>query len=86
MIEMDKKEIYIKINSCTKCNYHKIVPDPDPDDWFYHDDKAIICTKVASESKKVVSSSTSPTEIKDFEYIPDWCPLIQEFGFFTKKS
>lgn len=31
---------------CTKCQYHQVINDRDPHDWFCDDDAAIVCTKI----------------------------------------
>lgn len=29
---------------CSKCKFGRVVPDPDPDDWFNDDDVAVLCS------------------------------------------
>lgn len=35
--------------NCINCPFHKIIPDPDPTDWFNADDEAILCLKVSKD-------------------------------------
>lgn len=76
----------IEIEKCVKCPYHKVVADPDPNDWFNDDDEAIVCTKVSQEpdqnskyqsdkqSHKTIEGSLRPYQTKNVE-VPNWCPL-----------
>lgn len=42
-----------EVNGCYQCPFCKILPDPDPDDWFCDDDVKMICThKDRGEHKK----------------------------------
>jgi len=77
-----------EINSCISCPYHKVIKDPDPDDWFNDDDMAVVCTKLPNDeigkyrspayfigqNYKVVSSALRPPELSNFNWIPDFCP------------
>lgn len=76
------------IKFCIQCQYHKIVPDPDPDDWFNDDDEAILCTVIKSGINdksysgipypfKMISGSNRPYETKKVEK-PEWCPYHNE--------
>jgi len=85
-------EVNIKINSCINCPFHKVINDPDPDDWFCDDDMAIVCTKLPNDEIgkfdspayfsrqkfKVVSSGIRPHHVSSFNYIPEFCPEIKQ--------
>ena len=71
---------------CALCPHHKVIPDPDPSDWFNDDDCAIVCTLQKNNKKnprskyaadrqdyKVVSGALRPYETQKVE-IPKWCP------------
>ncbi len=66
----NSKKIITIINLCQDCPNCKILPDPDPDDWFCDDDVKIFCTKL----NKTIASSLRPYEVKDIK-IPEECPL-----------
>lgn len=72
---------------CIECPFHKIIPDPDPLDWFNVDDEAIVCMKVKIEPRdltsrykadhsifKPIDVALRPYETKNVE-VPDWCPI-----------
>jgi hypothetical protein len=79
----------IEVKSCIECPFHKVIPDPDLDDWFNDDDMAVICTKEKNELKgkfnspayqqehRIVESSLRPHEVKGIDYIPVWCPFVE---------
>ena len=72
--------------NCIECQFHKIIQDPDPHDWFNDDDEAIVCTKCTQipdtkskysadrSSNKVIEGSLRPYETKNVK-IPNWCPI-----------
>lgn len=78
------------MKNCLACQFHKVIPDPDPYDSFCDDDQAIVCTKMKndkqnmespyladhSEFKKVVVSCR-PYNLKHEDETPEWCPLIK---------
>lgn len=84
-----KKQLVIDLSSCLECPFHRVIGDPDPDDWFNDDDKAIVCTKKSNQKLNinsryasdrqmyaVVESSMRPTELKKENVeIPKWCPI-----------
>ena len=72
---------------CAKCEFCKIIADPDPDDSFNGDDRAVVCTKVrnpdvkpdsewvaARNPHRVVEGSVRPYQVGAVP-TPDWCPL-----------
>lgn len=72
---------------CIDCKFHKIIPDPDPNDWLCRDDVAIVCTQMANDDidmkseyasdrqeYKVVSCSLRPYQVIDI-IRPTWCTL-----------
>ena len=58
------------VDYCDQCPFHKVLPDPDPDDWFNDDDVKIVCVK----ENKNIDVALRPHHVKNTE-IPDWCPL-----------
>lgn len=71
---------------CISCLYHRIVPDPDPTDWFNADDEAIVCMKVKREPDPIskygvdrqpfqpIDVALRPYQTKNVD-APDWCPI-----------
>lgn len=71
---------------CVNCSFHRIIPDPDPTDWFNADDEAIVCIKVLKDKDlssvyqvdrcgfRPISVGDRPYQIKNVEQ-PKWCPL-----------
>ena len=79
------------IRFCTQCEFHKVVPDPDPEDWFNDDDEAILCTLIKGGGHdksfggepylfKMISGSLRPYETKKVEK-PEWCPYKNHLRF-----
>jgi len=63
----------INITNCTQCNFHKILPDPDPDDWFCDDDVKVMCTK----ENRNITVACRPHHVKRECNVPKWCPLTK---------
>lgn len=74
--------------SCIDCQFHKIVPDPDPFDEFCRDDVGVVCTLVVNDDKqefslylidkhenKSIAVSCRPYNVKKEAIVPHWCPL-----------
>jgi hypothetical protein len=74
--------------SCLDCPMHKIIADPDPEDWFCDDDMAVVCTKTPNDDQnpsskyasdrqgfKEVTSSCRPYNLRKETEVPEWCPL-----------
>jgi hypothetical protein len=71
---------------CVDCEYHMVVDDPDPNDWFNRDDVAIICKAVEIEKDpndfvdrwgyKSVCGALRPYQPNTIES-PKWCPLTK---------
>lgn len=60
--------------SCMVCAHHKVLSDPDYDDWFCHDDVKVFC----EQAKRNVTVACRPyNTIKETSPTPEWCPLIQ---------
>jgi len=77
----------IQKQSCMDCNAHKVISDPDPDDWFCNDDVAVICTLEKNDIKNIDSKYVSdwsdfkciqvgirPYRVRKETDIPSWCP------------
>lgn len=73
---------------CFFCPHAKVLPDPDPTDWFNDDDEAIVCTKLPSDEKskfrrghqmpnKLIEGMLRPYETRKVNS-PNWCPLGPE--------
>ena len=72
--------------NCINCPHHRIVPDPDPTDWFNADDEAIVCSKkergsdlkskygVDRQKFQPVDVGLRPYQTKNVK-APDWCPI-----------
>ena len=52
---------------CSKCKYGKVVPDPDPDDWFNDDDCAVFCTNPNNNMVKEWPSKSQRDKIMEVE-------------------
>lgn len=64
MVKFEKK-----ITQCRECSHCRIVPDPDPSDWFNDDDEKAFCREAGH---KLIENMLRPYERI---IIPDWCPL-----------
>lgn len=64
MVKFEKK-----ITQCRECPHCRIVPDPDPSDWFNDDDEKAFCREAGH---KLIENM-----LRSYEriIIPDWCPL-----------
>lgn len=65
--------ITVEIKNCTECENHKVVPDPDMDDWFCDDDVAVVCSKMG----KYITRGCRPYKYIEECDIPDWCPRLK---------
>ena len=70
--EQPHNEAVIKITNCADCRFHKVLPNPDPDDWFCDDDVRVYCT----QAKKNVTTACRPYKVRDESDVPSWCPLL----------
>lgn len=67
------KVVYKKeIEYCRECPHCKIMPDPDPNDWFNYDDEKALCFHPDYKEGKVIDVALRPYEKV---FIPTWCPL-----------
>lgn len=76
-------------DKCTDCPFHKIIPDPDPTDWFNRDDEAIVCTKITRpidknsnygvdrQQFKPIDVALRPYQTKNVNS-PEWCPISKD--------
>ena len=64
MVKFEKK-----ITQCRECPHCRIVPNPDPSDWFNDDDEKAFCREAGH---KLIENMLRPYERI---IIPDWCPL-----------
>ena len=76
------------MSNCMDCPKHKVIPDPDPSDWFCTDDVAVVCLatknqKQDAQSKFVADHSgyrsitvaCRPYRTRKESDTPDWCPI-----------
>jgi len=79
------------ITNCIDCQYHKVIADPDPEDWFCDDDVAVICThpesgrnlhydpwskyKADNQPRRTITVSCRPHHVREESATPEWCPL-----------
>jgi hypothetical protein len=81
----------IKIPNCLDCENHKVIPDPDPFDWFNDDDVAVVCVIFPNDDRdveseyladrqefKCVTGSCRPYNKRKESDRPKWCPLINK--------
>ena len=71
-VQEDGKVAYqtkVDFNTCNSCAYLRLLPDPDPSDWFDDDDQKAICGKIG----KKIEGALSVFEASRVE-IPSWCP------------
>lgn len=62
---------HMNVTHCSKCPNGKVLPDPDPDDWFNADDVKVVCTK----ENKEVAGALRPHEVGKCDEVPNWCPF-----------
>lgn len=60
--------------NCTHCPCHKVMSDPDPDDWFCDDDVKVRCTKAHLD----ITVACRPYNIRKECTVPSWCPLLKQ--------
>jgi hypothetical protein len=75
-------------DNCHDCAFHKVVRDPEPDDWFNTDDEATLCTKTGPSGSKsqyghefphrAITSADRPYQSRKYSTRPGWCPLMQD--------
>lgn len=59
-------------SSCLDCPSHKVLPDPDPSDWFCDDDVKVEC----GSALRMVTVACRPYNTrKETSPVPDWCPI-----------
>jgi len=81
--------VFQKIENCLDCNFHKLIPDPDPNDWFCDDDESVVCTKTLNPDRndhseyasdrnvnRSITCSSRPYQTRRDCAVPDWCPLL----------
>ena len=76
------------VMNCIDCPQHEVIADPDPDDWFCDDDKAVVCKLTLNPGRDVTSKYTASHHIQRSITVacrpynlrrecekPEWCPL-----------
>lgn len=71
-----KKKIIKEIGFCHECPHCKILPDPDPHDWFCGDDVKVVCAVITILLKELADLMKQ----KKVE-IPSTCPFTNEINF-----
>lgn len=74
--------------NCLDCPFHEVIPDPDPDDWFCDDDRAVVCKKSENPERdqssrhasdhsphRVILCAERPYNVRKYSGAPSWCPL-----------
>lgn len=61
----------MKYSNCTECPAHKVLPDPDPNDWFNDDDVKVVC----GHADRNITVACRPYRVKAECEVPNWCPL-----------
>ncbi len=51
----DKAKEKNRVGSCLDCDFHAIINDRDPNDWFCDDDRAVVCTQTVNEEQNTES-------------------------------
>jgi hypothetical protein len=77
-----------KPENCFSCRNHKMVPDPDPIDFFRDNDQAMVCVLVNNpkystdayrisdrQAYKVIGYGIEVFDNERKIPIPSWCPL-----------
>ena len=59
--------------NCIQCVHHRVLPDPDPTDWFCDDDVKVEC--VAAKDKLITSACRPYNTERECAPPPDWCPI-----------
>lgn len=80
--------IELTITTCMDCPNHKVIADPDPDDWFCDDDKAVVCSISIHENRdpksrhladrsefRPIQVGIRPHHLRKETEPPVWCPL-----------
>lgn len=75
--------------NCMDCKHHLVIPDPDPNDSFCDDDKAIVCSleknprqnlrsihRADHSEYRIISVAVRPYNLRKEDETPAWCPLI----------
>ncbi len=63
-------KLSIEVGNCMDCPMHKVMADPDPDDWFCDDDEKVVCTKVNRD----ITTACRPYNKRKECSVPEWCP------------
>ena len=65
-----------KYKFCKQCPACKVLPDPDPYDWFCEDDVKMVCSLKLNEDKepKTIDVSLRPYQVSKVK-VPNWCPI-----------
>ena len=62
---------FMELKNCMDCPNHKVLPDPDFDDWFCDDDEKVVCTL----ANRNITVACRPYKKREECEIQEWCPL-----------
>jgi hypothetical protein len=80
--------------NCTECHAHRVIHDPDPNDWLCDDDVAVVCTLTEGNpncdpeshylsekqnSHRCITVSCRPYNTAKECSRPDWCPKLPHY-------
>jgi hypothetical protein len=65
----------LTITNCIDCPFHKVLADPDPNDWFCDDDVKVVCTKTKRKDN-AITVACRPYRTRAESDVPEWCPLV----------
>lgn len=76
-------------SNCLDCAHHQIIADPDKEDDFCWDDKAVVCTKATNPTRdfsskfdadhsafRAVTWACRPHHLRKESDRPNWCPMV----------
>lgn len=68
-----------ELKGCAICVYMKVLPDPDPFDWFCDDDVKAVCemsqAQMHESGEPNIAVGCRPYQVlKESSYVPKWCP------------
>lgn len=76
------------MKTCLECEKHKVIEDPDLNDSFNYDDRAVVCTLLDNprydrnsqyvadrQNYRTVTVACRPYRLEKESEVPEWCPL-----------
>lgn len=73
--KLNEVTIIKTIDNCIDCEFHNVIPDPDPNDRFCDDDIAVVCIKtlISEEEKFNKRDSKYCSDKQDFKCVTISC-------------